>query len=440
MELFIAFGVFIAAMLVAVIGGFSMIPPLLIGLAAFLAVGKRRGYSCRSMALMSQKSLLDSLVVIKVMLIIGALTAVWRAAGTITVFVYYGMKVILPPIFLLVTFVLCCLLSYAIGTSFGIAGTVGVIFMALARSGGVDPVIAAGVVMSGIYFGDRCSPVSSSANLVAGVTGTEIYGNVKMMFRTALLPLAAVTAVYAALSFANPVSHVDQEMISAFENEFVLSFWAFVPAVLMIALPFFKVGVVKAMAASIASGLLVACFVQGLSPAEALKICVFGYQAEGEGLAAILNGGGLVSMLEIVGILIISSTYSGIFNGTSMLLSLQDRLSSACRKSGRFAVTLCMSIGVSAVFCNQTIATMMCCDLMKQPYLSGGGNREELAIDLENSVILIACYVPWSIGCSVPMSLLGADVSSLPFAVYMYAVPLFYLLTKRRWFKDKEKS
>ena len=76
----------------------------------------------------------------------------------------------MPPIFLIVTFALCCLLSYAIGTSFGIAGTVGVIFIALARSGGVDPVIAAGVIMSGVYFGDRCSPVSSSANMVAGIT------------------------------------------------------------------------------------------------------------------------------------------------------------------------------------------------------------------------------------------------------------------------------
>lgn len=161
MELFIAFGIFIASMLTAVITGYSMILPLLVGLAAFMAVGKIRGFSLGSMAEMSKKGILDSIVVIKVMLVIGILTAVWRVSGTITVFVYYGMKVIMPPIFLIVTFALCCLLSYAIGTSFGIAGTVGVIFIALARSGGVDPVIAAGVIMSGVYFGDRCSPVSS---------------------------------------------------------------------------------------------------------------------------------------------------------------------------------------------------------------------------------------------------------------------------------------
>ena len=436
MELFIAFGVFIAAMITAVVTGYSMIIALLIGLAAFLAVGKYRGFTLKSMAEMSKKGIVDSIVVIEVMLVIGALTAVWRASGTITIFVYYGMKIIMPPIFLIVTFVLACLLSYAIGTSFGIAGTVGVIFMALARSGGVDPVVAAGVIMSGIYFGDRCSPASSSANMVAGVTETKIYDNVKVMFKTALLPLIISLVIYSVLSVLNPISHVDKDMVSSFENEFVISPWAFVPAVIMIALPLFKVGVLKAMAASIASGILVACIVQKMAITEVLKICFVGYKADGGGIGAILNGGGIVSMVEIVGILIISGTYSGIFNGTGMLLSLQDKLGKACSKIGRFGVMVCMSIGISAIFCNQTIGTLMCCDLMKQPYLDGGGTKEELAIDMENSVILIACFISWSIGCSVPLALLGADFTSLPFAVFMYLVPICYLFTKKKWFNN----
>lgn len=409
---------------------------MLIGLAAFLAVGKYRGFTLKSMAEMSKKGVADSIVVIEVMLVIGALTAVWRDSGTITIFVYYGMKIIMPPIFLIVTFVLACLLSYAIGTSFGIAGTVGVIFMALARSGGVNPVVAAGVIMSGIYFGDRCSPASSSANMVAGITDTKIYDNVKVMFKTALLPLIISLAVYSVISVLNPISHVDENMISSFEKEFVISPWAFVPALMMIALPLFKVGVLKAMAVSIASGIIVSCIVQKIDFLEVLKICVMGYEAEGNGIGEILNGGGIVSMIEIAGILIISGTYSGIFNGTGMLLSLQDKLGKACSKIGRFGVMVCMSIAISAIFCNQTIGTLMCCDLMKQPYLSGGGTKEELAIDMENSVILVACFIPWSIGCSVPLTLLGADFTSLPFAVFMYLVPLCYLFTKKKWFNN----
>lgn len=436
MELYIAFGVFIISMLICLITDHTMIFALLIGLVAFLTVGNRRGFSLKSMAVMSRGAIKDSLIVIKVMLVIGMLTAVWRVSGTITIFVYYGIKVILPPVFLLIAFLLCCLLSYAIGTSFGVVGTVGIIFMALARSGGVNPVITAGVILSGIYFGDRCSPVSSSANMVAGVTGTQIYDNVKIMFKTGALPFVITTLAYVALSVTNPINHVDENMIRTFEEEFSLSVWAFVPAIVIIALPLLKVGVIKAMAASIVCGILVALIVQGVPVTEIAKICVLGYQAEGDGLGAILNGGGIVSMLEIVVILIISSTYSGIFSGTNMLESLQQKLSKACTRFGRFAVMIFMSIAMSSVFCNQTIGTLMCADMLKKPYLDGGGSNEELAIDMENSVILIACTIPWSIGCSVPLALLGADFKSLPFAVFMYAVPICYLFTKKRWFKN----
>ena len=173
--------VFIILMVTSIVTGHSMIPALLAGLAIFVFLGIRRGYSVRQLAVWGTESVKDSLVVIKVMLIIGIITASWRICGTISVFVYYGTQIITPSLFLVITYLLACLLSYALGTSFGVTGTLGVIFIALARSGGVNPVITAGVIISGVYFGDRCSPVSSSANLVAGVTKTDVLTNVKYM-------------------------------------------------------------------------------------------------------------------------------------------------------------------------------------------------------------------------------------------------------------------
>lgn len=434
MDFFIAFGLFIVSMLAALLTGHSMIYALLVGLVLFLAVGLRRGFSLKSLAGMGWGSVKDSLVVIEVMAIIGFITAAWRVSGTITIFVYYGMKVITPPLFLMIAFLLSCLLSYALGTSFGVAGTVGVIFMALARSGGVSPVLTAGVIMSGIYFGDRGAPVSSSANMVAGVTGTRIYDNVKLMMRTCALPFAITLAVYAVLSFTHPISHVDEAVLRSFEEAFNISLWSFLPAVLMLLLPLLKVSVTLAMGASILSGVLVAWLVQGVALPQVLKICVLGYEAAGDGLGAILNGGGLVSMLEVVGILIISCAYSGIFNGTEMLKELQARLNQACTRFGRFTVMALMSLVSAALFCNQTIATLMCSDLLEKPYLDTGGSKQELAIDMENSVILIACMVPWCLGCTVPLTFMNASYASMPYAVYMYAVPLCYWLTKKRWF------
>ena len=437
MDLLIAFLVFLAALIVSLVKGISVTYVLVLGLALFLGVGMRRGFSLPELGKMSWVGVRKSLIVIEVMCVIGFITAIWRVSGTITIFVYYGMKVITPPLFLEIAFVLSCILSYALGTSFGVAGTVGVIFMTLARSGGVDPVLTAGVLMSGVYFGDRCSPVSSSANMVAGVTETKIMDNVRIMMKTGMVPLIICLLIYGVISFLHPISSVDEALMAEFESSFNLSLWAFVPAVLMLVLPLLKVDLMLCMFLSIGSGALVAWLVQGVPLLEILKTSIFGYQAADEGLGSILNGGGLLSMLEVVIILIISCMYSGIFDGTDMLRSVQERITAACARFGRFAVMIILSFLSAMLFCNQTIATLMCNDLLQKPYLEAGGSKEELAIDMENSVILIACSIPWAIGCAVPLSFFGVGPKAMLYAFFMYLVPIYYLFAKKRWYKDK---
>ncbi|MGI6767102.1 MAG: Na+/H+ antiporter NhaC family protein [Lentihominibacter sp.] len=441
MGLIISFILFIASMITMLITGHSMVWALLIGLVLFTILGLYRLHTGEKLSLGKASSELakygwgtikDSLIVIEVMLIIGLITAAWRVSGTITVFVYFGMKIIVPPLFLLITFLLSCFLSYAIGTSFGVAGTVGVIFMALARSGGVDPILTAGVLMSGVYFGDRGSPVSSSANMVAGVTKTDILTNVRLMMRTAILPMVITTAVYAVLSVMNPISHVDEGILTAFEEEFTLSPWSFLPAAIMILLPLIKVGVILSITLSIIAGMAVAWLVEKAALLEICKILITGYRSTGDGLSAILDGGGLVSMLEIVIILIISCAYSGIFTRTGMLNNLLTFIEKGCVKIGRFSVSLIVSILTCVVFCNQTIATLMCNDLLTRPYLNTGGSRQELAIDMENTVIIIVGLIPWTIASTVPLTFFGVGMAALPWALYLYMVPLCYFFTKKR--------
>jgi len=461
MSLVIAFIIFIASMILMLITGHSMVWALLIGLVLFAALGVRRltkgeapngsqddardgstpgmpaGQAVKELAASSWVSIRDSLIVIEVMLIIGLITAAWRISGTITVFVFYGMKVIVPPLFLIIAFLLSCLLSYALGTSFGVAGTVGVIFMALARSGGVDPLITAGVLMSGIYFGDRASPVSSSANMVAGITKTEILTNVRIMMKTGTLPFILTLAVYCVLSFLHPISHVDDQLIATFQQEFTLSPWGFLPAVIMLALPLMKVGVIWSIAISVAASGVIAFAVEHIPAWEICKVLIFGYHPSGEGLSAILDGGGLISMIEIAIILIISCAYSGIFGRTGMLDGLLSLISRCCTKTGRFITSLIVGLASCVLFCNQTIATLMCNDLLTKPYLDTGGNRQELAIDIENSTIVIVGLVPWAIACSVPLTFFGVGYGALPWSVYLYLIPVCYIFTKKHWFSDK---
>ena len=54
-------------------------------------------------------------------------------------------------------------------------------------------------------------------------------------------------------------------------------------------------------------------------------------------------------------------------------------------------------------------------------------NQEELAIDLENTAVVVAPLIPWSIAGAVPLATVGAPESCLITAVYLYLIPLWNL-------------
>lgn len=435
MDVLIGFGVFTVAMIWCLIAGGPMLAALAVGFICFFVVALHKGFTVAQVGRMAVKGAKDSLVVIEVLLLIGLITALWRCSGTIAFFVYYGIQMITPSMFILITFLLACLLSYALGTSFGVAGTVGVIFMALARSGGVSEIVTAGAVMSGVYFGDRGSPASSSANLVAAVTHTELYNNVKEMLKTGLIPLILSTAVYVVLSVKNPITHIDHTVLSALQSDFTINLWLVLPAILMLILPLFKVQVMIAMTASIFSAFVVSVAVQGLGIIETVKFAVLGYVSQSSGLGTILDGGGMVSMIEVCGIVLLSCSYSGIFSGTDMLGNIQSLLEKMVGKIGRFPVMIITGVATTGVFCNQTIASIMCSDLMGKSYDLGSGGKTELAVDIENSVIVISGLIPWAIACTVPLEMMGVGIDALPYATLLYMIPLCYLFTKKIWYK-----
>ena len=127
---------------------------------------------------------------------IGMLTALWRAAGTIPVIVSWAAAAIQPQIFLLMTFLLNAMVSVLTGTAFGTAATMGVICSTMAAGMGLDMALVGGAVLSGVFFGDRCSPVSTSALLVAELTGTAVLKNIRNMLRSAAVPTLAACVVF----------------------------------------------------------------------------------------------------------------------------------------------------------------------------------------------------------------------------------------------------
>lgn len=350
MDLLAAFGVFLACVAGCMARGLSLAWALLAGFFCFFAVGVRRGARPPALMKMAASGMATSLKVLRILLLLGLLTALWRAGGTVAYFVWLGVRLITPGTFVLVAFLLSSVFSLAFGSSFGVVGTAGVILMTIARSGGASPAVTAGAIMSGIYFGERLSPASSSAALVSAVAGVDQHAFQVRMWRTTPVPFLATLALYGVLSFRFPIQQVDAGIVSALEEGFSLTWPVVLPAAALLILPWVKLSAMASIAVSCVLSAGCALFVQRLPPAELLRACVLGYRPALPELAELMRGGGLISMVGVCLIVVLSCAYSGMFNGTGLLTPVTDRVGRLTDHAGLFGAHAAVSFGCCALF------------------------------------------------------------------------------------------
>lgn len=422
MELMVL-SLFCGGLLACILLDLSILYALGAGLGMFLLYGKGKGFSWKELAGMALSGIRTVKNILIAFVLIGMLTALWRDAGTISVIVCYAARLIRPSIFVLMTFLLNCLVSVLTGTAFGTAATMGVICATMGAALGVDPALVGGAVLGGAYFGDRCSPVSTSALLVAELTGTSIFSNIKNMVRSALVPFLLTCAVYAVVGLSAGRGGDLPDLQVIFAREFVLSWTALLPAAVILALSLMQVNVKKAMAASILTALPIAVLVQGTSVGELPRLLLLGYQAADGEVAAMLNGGGIVSMVRVGMIITISSSYSGIFQKTGLLDGAKRIVHNLARRTTGYTAALVTSVIASVIACNQTLSIMLTHQLCRETQ----PDESRLALTLEDTAVVVAPLVPWSIAGAVPLSTIGAPVTALLWTCFLYLLPLWQL-------------
>lgn len=425
MDLLAAFGVFLACVAGCMAAEASLGWALAAGFVCFFIVGVRRGTPASALLRLAAGGMVTSMKVIRILLLLGLLTALWRAGGTVAFFVWCGVRLITPGTFVLVAFGLSAVFSLAFGSSFGVAGTAGVILMTIARGGGANLAVTAGAVMSGIYFGERLSPASSSAALVAAVSGVDQHDFQMRMWRTTPVPLLITLLLYGALSLLYPIQRVDAQILAALEEGFSLTWPTALPAAALLLLPWLKVSALASIAVSCALSAGCALLVQHLPLGELLRACVLGYRPALPLLAELMSGGGLISMAGVVVIVIFSCAYSGMFSGTGLLAPVTGRLGGLAERFGLFAAHVAASFGSCALFCNQTVAIVMNAQLLEETYRKRGLPAMELAENIGNSTVNLAGLVPWAIAASVPLAAMETGAEALPLSFYLYLLPLW---------------
>ena len=420
-------GLFCGGLILCLLLDWSILYALLVGLLLFLLYGRWKGFGWTELLKMALDGVKTVRNILITFLLIGVLTALWRSAGTIPVIVCYAAQLIRPGVFLVMTFLLNAGVSVLTGTSFGTAATMGVICATMGSVMGVPVVLTGGAVLSGAFFGDRCSPVSTSALLVATLTETSIFDNIKRMIRTALVPFLASCAVYAVIGLVTPHGAGSLDLTALFSREFSLSLWAVIPAAVILVLSLLRVNVKLAMVASILSAVPVCFFLQHQAPWELLQTALTGFIAEDPEVSAMLNGGGITSMLRVGAIVCLSSSYSVLFQRTGLLNRVKGAIGRLAVRTSPFFAMLATSVLAGMIACNQSLTILLVHQLCRELH----SDPSDMALDMEDTAVVVAPLIPWSIACAVPLSAVGAPGVSVLLACYLYLLPAWRLIKRK---------
>lgn len=425
-------------LLLSTFNGILIAYPLLCTLVIVTVVLMRRGFAAKDLFKMGLQGSQKAFPVFSILLLIGAVTATWIAAGTVPAIVYYGIQLINPHWFILASFILTSAVSLLLGTSFGAAGTIGVALMIMAKGSGVNVHLLAGAVIAGAYFGDRCSPMSSSAHLVATITRTDLYVNLKNMVKTGLLPFVVTCLLYLGFSLLYPVQTSEGFLTAELAKFFNLNGIVLLPALLILILALLRVEVKRSMLISIAVAVILALTYQHYSIGQVMQFVVLGFQLEADTpIQTILQGGGIWSMIKVCSIVLISTTIAGMLARTNALQQIERLFERVQSRSNLFLSTTLTGTVAAAFGCTQTIGILLTEQLMRKKYAHTTDNSQ-LALDLENTVVVLAPLVPWNIAGLVPATMLMTDAGFIPYAFYLYLIPGLILL--QTYLKQPPKS
>lgn len=400
--------------------------PLLIGFFIFALISWRRGFSPRDIISMSYSGGKKAFVVLRIFILIGAITSIWMSAGTVPGIVYYGIKFMNPKFFILYAFLISSLVSFLLGTSLGTVSTVGLALIVMAKGGNINPNIAAGAIIAGAYFGDRCSPMSSSANLVSNLTETDIYKNIRNMFATSIIPLIISIILYAVVSFKHPLGFAEGSIDGELINIFNINWIVLLPAIIIVIFSIFRVNIKTSMLFSIIAAAIISLLIQNHSFIEILKYILLGFSLDSSSpLHSIIKGGGIISMWKASLVVFVSCSLAGIFEGTDMLKSVENILGKARTRGEVFFYTTIVSILTAAFGCNQSISIVLTDQFMACTYKQKKLDKYKLAIDLENTAIVLAALIPWNIAAFVPTATMNvSSMGFIPYAFYLYLIPI----------------
>ena len=418
-------------------------------IAAIIAI--KNGYSWKEVESGIVKGIGMGMRAILILLAVGALIGTLIMSGTVPAMIFYGLDILSPSFFYFTACIICAISSISIGSSWTVAGTLGVALMGIATGLGLSPSVTAGAVISGAYFGDKMSPLSDTTNLAPAIAGTDLFSHIRHMAWTTGPSLIIALIIFLIMGLtSNAEGNAEGlELIQSTLNQiFNISIISFVPIIVIFVLaykkmPAFPTILIGALLAGLFSILLqpevVSNFVNQPELSSALTMISGVWTALHSGFVLesgvtvvddLLTRGGMASMLNTIWLVVCALTFGAVLETAQLLHKLVERVLIFANSTGSLIVTtIATCIGINIIAADQYIAIVLPGRMYRAEFKRRKLASRNLSRALEDSGTITSPLIPWNTcGAYMSASLGIATFSYVPYCFFNLVNPVIAIL------------
>jgi NhaC family Na+:H+ antiporter len=424
---------------------------LIMAAAVAALIGIKNGISWAEI----ERGMIDTISVslqsILILLMVGSLIGSWILSGTVPSMIYYGVELMSPDYFYLTACLVCALLGFSIGSSWTVAGTLGIGLMGIAAALDLSLAVSAGAIISGAYFGDKLSPLSETTNLAAAVTSNNLFDHIQHMLWTTIPAFVITLVMFFVLgigSSSNVVIDDIEVLQAAMQDTFTINPLMLVPLLLLLTMAVRKLPALSTLICGTLVGCLFAVIFQwdvvialagdtslvaGAAIFKGLFTSMFlGYNSVtgNEALDALLSKGGMSNMLTTVGLVINAMAFGGAMARTGLLERLLEAsLSRVKTAGGLISATVGTCIGTNILAADQYLAVVIPGQMFNKSYEERNLSTINLARTIEDSGTLTSALVPWNTCGAYMSATLGVSTFLYaPFAFFNILCPIIAII------------
>ncbi len=319
------------------------------------------------------------------------------------------MKAITPAMCVPLAFVLTALTAFFISTSYGTAGTMGVIMITLGAALNVNMPLLAGAVVSGAHVGLFISPMSDNFNTTASLGKADSATTMKRAMYIAIPTLVICVVFYLVSGIVGGVAGKGVD-INTFSKElgaiFNINPIALIPIIYVFVMSFLKVPAIIALFSGGFIAVILGALLNGFNFWQGLACTLNGFDLTSiTGISAdsvipqvltLCNRGGMMGMIELFAIIFSAMAMAGVMIKIGVVDVIVYSLLGNVKSP--FGLSLCNWVigALTAVTTSASASIIMPFELLEKKYEELGYSKLDCAVMSNTLASPIMSITPWT--------------------------------------------